>query len=85
MKKYSLLFFDTQVTEIDSRITKRFDNCEDARGYNYQMSPTMLTFTIDARFKKNIDQCFKKLSADFKKKWEDAKGSEITFLNRSNY
>ena len=83
-KVFTPVFFDTpRFTEIDSRITKRFDNCEDARVYNYQMSPTMLTFTIDARFKKNIDQCFKKLSADFKKKWEDAKGSKITFLNRS--
>ena len=52
---------------------------------NYQMSPTMLTFTIDARFKKNIDQCFKKLSADFKKNGKMPKDLKLHFLIDQNY
>ena len=82
---FTPVFFDTpRFAEIDSRIAKRFDNCDNARVYNYKMSPTMLTFTIDSDKKEKILECYTNINLQMKKKWEDAKGSEIKFIDQSH-
>ena len=81
---FTPVFFDTpKFAEIDSRIAKRFDNCDNARIYNYKMSPTMLTFTIDSDKKENISNCYSKINLEMQKKWENAKGSKIKFIEQS--
>ena len=85
-KVFTPTFFNTPYfTEIDSRITKKFYFCDQARVYNYQMSSTMMTFTIDSHLQEKLDACFNKLSNLFKKKWEDAKDTNIKFLSESHY
>lgn len=81
---FTSIIFDTpKFAEIDSRIAKRFDNCDNARVYNYKMSPTMLTFTIDSDQKEYIKECYERIDLSLKRKWEDVKKSEIKFIDQS--
>lgn len=84
-KVFTPAFFNTtRFTEIDSRIAKFYNsNCDEARVYNFHMSYSMLTFTIDSHSKENVQNCFNQISDEFNGKWEDEKGNVIQFLSNS--